>query len=143
MSGTLVIHICERCGHKKECITAYIFYDYKRRIYGLRFGSIDTMTDNKNDCVMKSYSYYCGNDSALLNFLNNLISMENVAEIALINYDDLPIDSDKITYELLVENDDFDNEIIGCEYRLEEESENPYKKMMEMLDIIKNVYNEY
>lgn len=143
MSGTLVIQVCERCGNKKECITAYIFYDYKTELYGLRFGSINTMTDNKGDCVIKGYSYYCGDEAALLDLLNNLIPTESVAEIALINYDDLPRDSDKITYEMLVENDDFENEIIGCEYRSDEESENPCKKMMEMLNIIKNVYNDY
>ena len=55
IGSTLVIQICEKCGYKKYGASIYIFYDYKTKLYGLCFGTIDTMSDNDEKCVEKRY----------------------------------------------------------------------------------------
>ena len=138
------------------------------------------MSDNDEKCVEKSYKYYCDYENAIVDFVKNYIPYESIAEISLINYDDLPKDSDKITYDLLVKMDDLDNEVLSHEFipskicngtstvtsskgsisKFEiRDTERPISnlrgsngdddkschetKLIEMMNIIRSVYNEY
>jgi hypothetical protein len=181
MTGsTLVIQICEKCGYNKYCASIYIFYDYKTELFGLCFGTIDTMSDSDEKCVEKSYAYYCNNEYAIVDFVKNYIPYDSIAELSLINYDDLPKNSDEITYDLLVSMDDVDNEVCSHEFihskicngtstvtsskgsiskfeirdaecpisnlrgsNEDSDKPDPEIKLFEMLNIIRNVYNEY
>lgn len=145
---TLVVKIVEIGATTTEEISplgpvcrVYVFYDYKKELFGIRCGY------NKSNGDIGTFSYYVDNKEVLLDFLLEFLFHPKFAEVSLVNYADLPKDSDNITYELLREYDEDKNEISGYSDDGEEDRDTdevfPNKELKRFLNIIENVYNEY
>jgi hypothetical protein len=128
--------------------TMYVFYDYKKELFGVRCGY------NKKNGDTGTFSYYVEKKDVLLDFLLEFLNHPKFAEVSIVNYSDLPRDSDNITFEVLRENDEDKNEISGYSYNPynndddeeeeeDEEEQFPNKEIMRFLNIMENVYNDY
>jgi hypothetical protein len=152
MSGdTLVIKISENntstledTDHRSAVGTTYVFYDYKKELFGVRCGYV------KRNGKTVTFSYYVDNKEVLLDFLLEFIYLPKEAEITLVNYPDLPKESDDITYELLRKYDQDENEISGYTHNEDDDDEEeeeddvfPNKELVRFLNIIESVYNTY
>lgn len=142
---TLVIQVNER-NNKDDCdgTIAFIFYDYKLRLYGVKFGSVDLnsfyeLDSNKlHESVNSSFSYYASKKDVVSMFIDEIIPQKKVDEITLTSYSDLPKDSDEITFEMLLENASMDNVHIYYD-----KPNNPRHKVEMLLDMITDMYNIY
>lgn len=126
--------------------SCYIFYDYKKDLYGVRFC---VLSSNKS---RKYNSYYCDNKEVLINFLLETFSNYNKTTIYLYTYKNLPLDSDDITCNLLIDYEDTSNEILGFEYDEENEDDDkekydiekyPEEKLRSFMNMLEHMYNEY
>ena len=112
-------------------MTAYILYDYKTHLYIIRGQRI--VTAKHNSCT---YSFNCNDASELLDFLDYVIEPIYKINHVLYNYDNLPNDSNYITYEFLQEREHQDCELAGY-------NNQPYDryKLLLQLKMLKNIYN--
>jgi len=159
-SDTLVIKVSEYGASSSDEISSrsltsslYVFYDYKTRFFGVRCGY------TKKNGDIGSFSYYVDNEDMVVEFLLEFFHDPLRTTVALVNYSDLPKNSDDITYEYLKENDEDKNEISGYQYNHdfdEEDDEDeeeggvkdkeemfPNKEIRRYVKLIQSVYNEY
>ena len=129
----LVFKIEEIDNGKNVDMTAYILYDKKTHSYVIRGQRI--VTEKHKSCT---YSFNCDNASDLLAFLDYVIDPVYKINHVLYNYDNLPKNSNDITYEFLKEYDHQDYELSGY-------NNQPYDryKLLVQLKMLKNVYNNY
>lgn len=100
-------------------------------------GSGSFNNESDNNCLNKPFSFQCKLKKQLLPFLNYLISV-NSSKFTLYNYDNLPMKSNEISYEFLEDNQDERYEIVSYK------EDNFDKNMcLNLLNIMKNIYNEY
>lgn len=85
-----------------------------------------------------TYSFDCENTTDLADFIEFLIDSENVISYILYNYDNLPCDSNQITYDFLQEYDDRTYEISGYDNKTLKRIE-----LLKNLRMLKNVFNYY
>ena len=88
--------------------TVYVLYDQIKEKYIVR--GQRKWTPRHQSCT---YSYECDNQCDLLDFLQYIVCSGNRVNEVLYNYDNLPYDSNKITYEFLHDYDHQDYEISG------------------------------
>ena len=134
MSGdTLVLKVIETDDDLEcEALRMYVFYDHKLRTYGLRGGYTATNT-NKS----ANFSFYCDDINNVCDYMHTIFDMFDSLTIALMNYPDLPVISDRITYNVLLDQDKRINETVGFDYH-----KNDKVTYRRYLNILKNVYND-
>ena len=113
--------------------TIYVIYDKKDRNYVVR--GKRRVTNNIDACT---YSFVCKDHRDLADFLSFVICKENLWTYVLYNYDNLPYDSNDITYEFLKEYESNVYELTGynnLDYNR--------KRLGSILRMLRNVFNYY
>jgi len=113
--------------------TIYVIYDKKERNYVVR-GKRRVI----NDIDSCTYSFVCKDHRDLADFLSFVICKENLWTYVLYNYDNLPYDSNDITYEFLKEYESNVYELTG--YNNLDYSR---KGLCSILRMLRNVFNYY
>ena len=116
---------------KETDTTVYILYDKKEHNYVIRGRRRWTPK-----CQSCSYSFISEHVEELADFLQYIICKGNTVNETLYNYDNLPVDSNEITFKFLQEYDHDDYEISG--YNNQKLSR---KRLIKNLRILRNVFN--
>jgi hypothetical protein len=119
------------CITKKVDTTVYVFYDKKEHNYVIR--GQRRWTPVYNSC---SYSFVSEDVNDLADFLQYIICKDNRVNEVLFNYDNLPVDSNDITFEFLNQYDHDDYEISG--YNNQKLGR---KRLLKNLRMLRNVFN--
>lgn len=131
----LVLKIEEREVDTKEIdTTLYILYDKKYHNYVIRGRRRISPTH-----ISCEYSFVCENIEDLVYFITFVISKSNLWTYVLYNYDNLPIDSNDITFEFLYNFDHSDYELSA--YDNEKYNKSVLTKNLKMLRNVFNFYN--
>jgi hypothetical protein len=85
-----------------------------------------------------SYSFECDNQCDLADFLQYIVCSDNRVNEILYNYDNLPDDSNSLTYEFLHDYDHADYEISGYNGKKFNR-----RRLFRMLRMLRKVSNEY
>ena len=134
VSDCLVLKIEERNPRSGELdMTVYIIYDKKEHNYVVR--GKRSVINNIGACT---YSFVCNDHIDLADFLSFVICKENLWTYVLYNYDNLPYDSNDITYEFLKEYESNVYELTG--YNNLDYSR---KELCSILRMLRNVFNYY
>ena len=131
---TLVLKIVEFDTElKRPDTTIYVIYDKANHKYIIR-------GKRRELNVLKSctYSFNCDSVKDLADFIQFLICSSNKVSYILYNYDNLPTESNEISYEFLAEHDERTYEISG--YDNEDLKRNVLLRNLRML---RNIYNYY
>lgn len=112
----------------------YILYDTKKYNFVVR--GCRKWTPKRQSAT---YSFVCDNEEELSYFLKYLICKNNKVNEILYNYDNLPFDSNDITFDFLNNYEHSDYEISG--YNNKSFSRNRILKNLKMLKNIYNIYN--
>lgn len=131
---TLVLKIAEYdIDTGKLDTTLYLLYDKVEEKYVIR-GRRGANSQLKS-CT---YSFDCENATDLADFIEFVIDKTNTVSYILYNYDNLPCDSNEITYDFLEEYDHRTYEISGYD-------NNPLKRqvLVKNLRMLRNVFNYY
>ena len=131
-SDTLVFKLVETDESNRETLRMYVFYDHELSTYGICGGYTTT---NTNRSV--KISFYCDNPYNVSEYLHMMFDKYHGLSLALVNYPDLPINSNDITYPLLRDHDFRINETVGFDF-----TENEPVIYKRYLSILKNVYND-
>ena len=107
----------------------YILYDTNEDLYVIR---------GKRPNTWETYSFYCDTMHDTMDFVRTVICKHNLWSYSLYNCNDLPWDSDDITFGTLEESVSKDNEVVGYDYQSYDT-----KTLKRMLRILRNVYNYY
>jgi hypothetical protein len=118
----------------KKDTTIYILYDQKDGHYVIR----GKRRNIKNTIEAQTYSFNCKKANDLESFLSFVICRKNYWSLTLYNYDNLPYNSDNITYNFLQENASREYEVSG--YDMLKYNKKGLKQNLKML---KNVFNNY
>jgi hypothetical protein len=86
----------------------------------------------------EAYSFYCDGLHDLAEFIKTVVCKSNYCSFIMYNYNNLPIDSDDITFEHLTTILNTRNEITGFD-----NMKCKTKLLKRMLGILRNVYNYY
>ena len=113
--------------------TIYVIYDKKERNYVVR--GKRRATEIADSCT---YSFVCKDHRDLADFLSFVVCKENLWTYVLYNYDNLPYDSNDITYEFLKEYESNVYELTG--YNNLDYSR---KGLCSILRMLRNVFNYY
>jgi len=113
--------------------TVYVLFDQRKEKYIVRGQRRWTPK-----CQSCSYSFECGHICDLVEFLQYLVCRDNTVNEILYNYDNLPDDSNKITYEFLHDYDHADYEISG--YNDKKFSK---KRLFSNLRMLRNISNQF
>ena len=113
--------------------TIYIFYDKTTHHYYVR--GQRRWTPQHQSCT---YSFQCEFAKDLVEFLDYIICRKNKVNEILYNYDNLPLDSNDVTFEFLHDYDHSDYEISGYDH-----VKFSKKKLSNTLRILRNVFNYY
>ena len=113
--------------------TIYVIYDKRERNYVIR--GKRRVTNNIDACT---YSFVCKDHRDLADFLSFVVCKENLWTYVLYNYDNLPYDSNDITYEFLKEYESNVYELTG--YNNLDYSR---KGLCSILRMLRNVFNYY
>jgi hypothetical protein len=134
VTDCLVLKIEERDQVTEELdTTIYIIYDKKEHNYVVR----GKRNDYKN-IEACTYSFVCNYARDLVDFLSFIICKKNRWTYVLYNYDNLPYDSNDITYEFLKEDESNVYELTGynnVKYNR--------KNLSTILRMLRNVFNYY
>jgi hypothetical protein len=113
--------------------TLYILYDKVRHVYIVR--GRRRWTPMSQSC---SYSFECEFAKDLADFIEYVICKRNKVNETLYNYDNLPDDSNEITYEFLHDYDHSDFELSGYDNRKLRRG-----RLLKNLRMLRNIYNYY
>ena len=134
VSDCLVLKINERDAVTNVLdTTVYVIYDKEEHNYVVR--GKRSVINNIDACT---YSFVCKDYRDLADFLSFVICNKNKWTYVLYNYDNLPYDSNDITYEFLKEHDSNVYELTGynnTKYRR--------KTLCTILKMLRNVFNYY
>lgn len=112
----------------------YILYDKKYHNYVIRGIGCDLQTcEPTND-----FSFICEHLDDLRYFITFLIPRRNRWSYTLYNHNDLPVDSNDITFDLLYDADSNERRLVAHEY----EKYNR-KVLINNLSMLRNVFNYY
>jgi hypothetical protein len=147
--GDLVICLTET-NDNDEILKVYVFYDYKEGKFGIRILNTSQYSNKR-----KFFSYYSRAKNVLFDFIIAMISNSKDVDVSLLDYHNLPLESDSITFELLENRDSNKVELFGYiynrEYDIKDEDDDddddddshPKEVLKKMLNIIEEIYNEY
>ena len=113
----------------------FILYDTQIGKYVIRGKRSSTNAQN-----YEPYSFTCIHKRHVSDFIDTIICSHNQLTLALYNYDNLPYDSDDITFDFLKENVERSYELAAFD---DIEYNDTYNIQKNMLSILKNVTNEY
>lgn len=113
--------------------TVYVLYDKKEHQYVVR--GQRKCCPRRNSC---SYSFVCDFAHELADFLQYVVCEDNTVNEILYNYDNLPYDSNELTFEFLDNNDHTDYEISGYNSQKFDR-----KRLLKNLRMLRNVSNKY
>lgn len=131
---TLVLKIEEyECENKLIDTTLYILYDTRSKRYVIRGKRRSTV-----NLESQPYSFESESSSELADFLMLIMDCDNVLSYTLYNYDNLPEESNDITYEFLNKYDDRTYEVVGYDNKKIKR-----KDLLRNLRILRNVFNYY
>lgn len=94
-------------------------------------------TDLESNYLYKPFSFSCKKKKMMIKFIEYLVSV-NSCEFTLYNYDNLPFLSEEISYDFLEKFQDTRYEIVSYEKKNFD-----YKICMNLLNLLKNIYNNY
>jgi hypothetical protein len=137
-------------------VKIFIIYDVNKKKFIIRGKNYDSDSDSESEseydtdsesasfnsesdvnCLNKPFSFQCKLKKQLIPFLNYLISV-NSFKFTLYNYDNLPNSSNEISYEFLEDLQDERYEIVSYKEDIFDK-----KMCLNLLNILKNIYNEY
>ena len=130
----LVLKIEEHDAQTKDLdTTLYILYDEKYRNFLIR--GRRSYVNNIQPC---EYSFLCKSVHELVYFITFVISKKNLWTYAIFNYDNLPVESDNISFDYLYTHDN-DNIELAAYDKIK------YKKkdLINNVKMLKNVFNYY
>jgi len=134
VTDCLVLKIEERDVVTKDLdTTVYIIYDKKEHNYVVR-GKRSPL----KHCDSCTYSFICKDRSDLEDFLSFVVCRKNLWTFVLYNYDNLPYDSNDITYEFLKEYESNVYELSGYN-----NTKYSRKSLSLTLRMLRNVFNYY
>jgi hypothetical protein len=115
----------------KSNTTIFVLYDTKEHQYVIR-GKRQKTEKYKNYC---DYSFVCNCAEDLADFLEFVIYKKNLWTYILYNYDNLPYDSNDITYDFLSD--------VSPVYELSGYKQQKYNKntLLSNLKMLRNVFN--
>ena len=113
--------------------TVFVLYDKMQHHYVVR--GQRRWTPRHHSCT---YSFNCEYAADLADFLQYIVCNNNTVNEILYNYDNLPVDSNDITFEFLHDYDHSDYEISGYNGKKLER-----KRLLRNLRMLRNVYNIY
>ena len=134
-SDCLVLKIEEVDPSVTEVIdnAVFILYDQNEGQYILRGKRNDTP-----DIKFETYNFSCDSTIDIVDYLSFIIDNNNLLNYRLYNMTDLPLSSDNIYFDKLVEYATGSNELVAYN------SERFSKRMLKTrIQILKNVYNTY
>ena len=111
----------------------FVIYDKKEHHYVIRGHRRNTK--NSDACT---YSFVCEFAKDLADFISFTICKENLWTYVLYNYDNLPYDSNDITYEFLLYNESPVFELAGYD-----KQKYSRRKLLQNLRMLRNVFNYY
>lgn len=117
---------------KKIDSTVYVLFDQSKKKYIVR--GQRKWSPMYHSC---SYSFECNSLCYLADFLQYIICSHNKVNEVLYNYDNLPEDSNEITYEFLHDYDHSDYEISGYN-----DKKLSRKRLYKNLIMLRSIYNE-
>lgn len=133
ITDCLVLKIEERDADTLEIdATLYILYDKEKHhfvVRGKRF------SDKIDSCT---FSFNCEFAYELIDFISFVVCMQNKWTYVLYNYDNLPYDSNEITYDFMEHHDSKEYELAG--YNCQSYNK---KALAERLRMLRNVFNYY
>ena len=130
---TLVLKIVEHdVDLDRPDTTLYVLYDKATHRYVIR--------GKRNDVKVQSctYSFECEFANDLVDFLEFVLEDENMYSFILYNYDNLPDNSNDITFDFLRDNDSMVYELAGYDNQTFER-----KKLLKYLRMLRNIFNYY
>lgn len=129
----LVLQIVERDNetHEKDTVL-YIFYDVRTMQYIIRGKRHDSHRPARD------FSFTTKNINTLADFTSQVVDVDNLWTYVLYGYEDLPNDSNIITYDIL--NSDASSYREICGYN---DLEYNRKSLLRMLKIVKSIVNLY
>ena len=110
----------------------FVWYDSYERRFFLRGKNDDTEIISYNPFNFKSKRA-----SHVADFLNLIIDKRSILEVALYNFMDLPLSSNDITYEMLLENEYAEVIYTNENYPLK------HHKLRELMNTLTTIYNSY
>jgi hypothetical protein len=113
--------------------TIYVLFDQRTENYVVR--GQRRWTPKIQSC---SYSFECDNQCDLADFLQYIVCSDNRVNEILYNYDNLPDDSNSVTYEFLHDYDHSDYEISGYNGKKFNR-----RRLFRMLRMLRKISNEY
>jgi hypothetical protein len=113
--------------------TVYVLYDKNEHHYVVR--GQRKWTPKHQSCT---YSFNCEYAKDLADFLQYMVCKDNTVNETLFNYDNLPSDSDDITYEFLHDYDHSDYELSGYDRQ-----KFGRKRLLKNLRMLRNIHNYY
>ena len=131
---TLVLKI-EEHEFKNKLIdtTLYILFDKRSKRYVIR-----GKRRSETDIISEPYSFESENANDLVEFILFILDSDNSLSYTLYNYDNLPNESNDITYNFLNEWDDRSYEIVGYDNKKLKRG-----NLLKILRILRNVFNYY
>ena len=110
--------------------TVFLLYDKKEHHYVIR--GKRAVTENHDSC---NYSFVCNDYRDLVYFLEFVICKQNLWTYVLYNYDNLPYDSNDITYDFLTD--------VSTVYELSGYNKQTYsrRKLLANLRMLRSVFN--
>jgi hypothetical protein len=131
---TLVLKIEEyEAEYKLIDTTLYILYDTRTKRYVIRGKRRSTQ-----NLESEPYSFECDSSRDLADFIMLIIDCDNVLSYTLYNYDNLPDQSNDITYEFFNNYDDTTYEIVGYDNKKIKR-----RDLLRNLRVLRNVFNYY
>lgn len=132
-SDTLVLKLEEKQNGKKELLM-YVLHDWYKGCYILRGTRMETSYMKYHD-----FSFECHSANELADFIECLVDTKHsMICYTLSNYINLPLCSNDITLDLLIENDVLSRELVrddNCPFHK--------KECIKKLKIIRCIFNEY
>ena len=111
----------------------FVLYDQNNQVYLVR----GTRVETKNLSSVP-YSFTCDKMKDLANFISVAICDDNRTSYILYNYNNLPLSSNDITYDMLYDEEEPAHEI--CAY---DNMKYDRKALIKYLGMLKNVFNCY
>jgi hypothetical protein len=112
----------------------FVLYDTLKKNYVIRGKRRDRKTGSSKD-----YSFSSTSVVDLINFMNFSMCSQNRYSYVLYNYDNLPYDSDDITYDFL-------DSWVSPEYEIvayDDEDQYEFSNLAKLLRMLKNISNPY
>ena len=111
----------------------FVLYDQNNQVYLVRGTRVET-----KHLSSVPYSFTCDKMEDLADFISVAICEDNRMSYILYNYNNLPLSSNDITYDMLYEEEDETNEVAGRDNMIYDR-----KALLKYLGMLRNVFNCY